>query len=160
MIDTPRAREIPALAEKLALLPLLVRYRRDARSIASDLCAAIERGESVIVWRERVGTPPAGLAWFHPEGTLAMGGYLRLLAVVPGRHRRGVGAALLAAFEDASAARCRHAFLLVSDFNDSAQRFYRRRGYAQVGRLPRLVLAEVDELLFWKSLVRNVDESP
>jgi ribosomal protein S18 acetylase RimI-like enzyme len=40
--------------------------------------------------------------------------------------------------------------LLVSDFNESAQRFYHRRGYEQVGALPGYVLADITELLFRK----------
>jgi ribosomal protein S18 acetylase RimI-like enzyme len=88
-----------------------------------------------------------------PQGTLAIGGYLRLLAVVPGHERAGVGALLLDAFERALAAiGTRHAFLLVSDFNLDAQRFYTRHGYAQMGRLPALVLPDVDELVYWKRL--------
>ena len=45
--------------------------------------------------------------------------------------------------------------LLVSDFNDGAQRFYARHGYVQVGRLPALVASNVDELLFWRRLPRS-----
>ncbi len=45
-----------------------------------------------------------------------------------------------------------HAFLLVSDFNEDAQRFYEREGYLRVGPLPGLVLPDVAELLYWKRL--------
>lgn len=159
MIAAPAADEITPLAEKLAMLPLLVRYRRSAGALAADVAAAVARGDGVVVWRERAGAEPSGLAWFQPDGTLAMGGYLRLLAVVPGAERRGVGAALLDAFERATSARCHHALLLVSDFNAAAQRFYRRHGYREAGRLPGLVLPDVDELLFWKRL-RRAGESP
>jgi ribosomal protein S18 acetylase RimI-like enzyme len=43
-------------------------------------------------------------------------------------------------------------FLLTSDFNQSAQRFYQRRGYRQVGALPDYVLPGVTELIFWKRM--------
>jgi ribosomal protein S18 acetylase RimI-like enzyme len=107
-------------------------------------------GESVLVFDDGV---PRGLAWFVPGGTLGIGGYLRLLAVAPDAHGRGVGTALLAAHEAAVAATARHAFLLVSDFNAAARRFYERHGYRQVGALPGLVLPDVAELLYWKRLV-------
>lgn len=144
--------DVAPLAERLAELPLLQRYRRTAELLARDLRAALARGDGLLV--HDGGDGAAGLVWFLSSGTLGMGGYLRLLAVAPGANRRGLGSALLAAFEEAVARWSGHAFLLVSDFNDGAQRFYQRHGYLQVGRLPALVLPDVDELLFWRRLPR------
>lgn len=138
------------IADALARLPLLVRYRRDAGRIAADLEAARARGDGLLVACGSAG--PQGLAWFTEGGTLGLGGYLRLLAVAGDGQRTGTGSALLRAFELAVARRSRHAFLLVSDFNQPAQRFYERAGYARVGALPGLVLADVEELLYWKRL--------
>jgi GNAT superfamily N-acetyltransferase len=72
--------------------------------------------------------------------------------VVPGRERAGTGALLLRAFEAEAARAGRHAFLLVSDFNLDAQRFYERHGWLRSGALPGLVLEGVTELLYWKRL--------
>jgi predicted GNAT family acetyltransferase len=47
-------------------------------------------------------------------------------------------------------AQTREIFLLVSDFNTDAQRFYARLGYHQVGALPDYVVRGVSELIFWK----------
>jgi ribosomal protein S18 acetylase RimI-like enzyme len=147
----PLAREeIPALAGALAALALMVRYRRDAAALARSLEAALARGEGLLVSDE--GGRIAGLAWFTPAGTLALGGYLRLIAVVPGGEGRGTGLALLRAFEAETARASAHAFLLVSDFNEGAIRFYEREGYARVGPLPGLVLPDVAEVLYWKRL--------
>jgi ribosomal protein S18 acetylase RimI-like enzyme len=147
----PLAREeVPALAGALAALPLLVRYGRDAPGLARALEAAHARGESLLVAEE--GGALRGLAWFLPSGTLALGGYLRLIAVVPGAEGRGTGLALLRAFEAETARHSAHAFLLVSDFNAGAIRFYEREGYVRVGPLPGLVLPGVAELLYWKRL--------
>jgi GNAT superfamily N-acetyltransferase len=142
--------EIPALARVLATVPLMVRYRRDAAALERTLAGAHARGEGLLVAEDRGA--PLGIAWFLREGTLAMGGYLRLIAMLPGAEGKGTGAALLEAFERETAARSAHAFLLVSDFNDGAQRFYERHGYARVGALPALVLDGVAELLYWKRL--------
>jgi len=66
--------------------------------------------------------------------------------------RRGLGAALLAAYEAETARGSAHAFLLVSAKNPPAQRFYRRYGYRRVGRLPDLVMPGEDEIIYWKRL--------
>jgi ribosomal protein S18 acetylase RimI-like enzyme len=147
----PLARaEIPALAAALAGLPLMVRYGRDAAALSRALEAASGRGEGLLVAED--GGVLRGLAWFLPAGTLALGGYLRLIAVAPGDEGRGTGLALLRAFEAETARQSAHAFLLVSDFNAGAIRFYEREGYARVGPLPGLVLPDVAELLYWKRL--------
>ena len=142
--------EIPALARALAEVPLMVRYRRDAGALQRSLAAAHGRGEGLLVADD--GGALLGLAWFLREGTLAMGGDLRLIAMLPGAEGKGTGAALLAAFERETAARSAHAFLFVSDFNAGAQRFYERHGYTRVGALPGLVLPDVGEILYWKRL--------
>ncbi len=142
--------DVAPLAGQLERLPLMIRYRRDASRLATDLEAALARGDGLLV-EEKAGRV-RGLAWFLSAGTLAMGGYLKLIAVVSGAEGAGVGAALLAAFEAEVAKASRHAFLLVSDFNDGARRFYERHGYLRVGAIPGLVLPEVAELVYWKRL--------
>lgn len=142
--------DVPALAAGLAALPLLRRYGRDEPRLARDLEAALARGDGLLVAAQ--DGRPLGLAWFTRQGTLGLGGYLRLMAVLPGAQARGVGAALLAAFEAAVAAESAHGFLLCSDFNGEAQRFYERHGWQRCGALPGLVLPDVAELIYWKRL--------
>ncbi len=142
--------EVPAVAAGVAALPLMVRYRRDAERIARDLRDALARGDGLLV--AEAGGAVRGLAWVLRAGTLALGGYLKLIAVVPGGEGKGTGLALLRAFEAETARASAHAFLLVSDFNAGAVRFYEREGYARVGPLPGLVLPDVAELLYWKRL--------
>ena len=142
--------DLPALCADLARLPLLSRYGRDADRLRADLQAALARGDGLLV-EEEAGRP-RGLAWFLRSGTLGMGGYLRLIAVAPEATGAGTGARLLQAFEAEVAKASRLAFLLVSDFNQGAQRFYERHGYARAGSLPGLVLPEVAEILYWKRL--------
>ncbi|HET6436477.1 MAG TPA: GNAT family N-acetyltransferase [Anaeromyxobacter sp.] len=142
--------DLPALALGLAELPLLRRYGRSAARLLSTLETALSRGEGLLLAEQR--GLPAGLAWYLPSGTLALGGYLRLLAVLEGFQGRGLGAALLAAYEAEVARESAHSFLLTSRSNEDAQRFYERHGYRSVGLLPALVLPDEDEALYWKRL--------
>ena len=149
-IRAATAADLPRLAEGLARLELMRRYGRDQARLAADLEISLERGDGLLLAME--GGQPIGLAWYLGQGTLGMGGYLRLMAVLPGEQSRGVGTRLLAAFEAALALTAAHGFLLCSDFNASAQAFYERHGWQRVGALPGLLLPDVAELIYWKRL--------
>lgn len=142
--------DVSPLCAQVATLPLLQRYGHSPARLATILQAAASGGDRILVYD--AGHGPEGLAWHAVTGTFGLGGYLRLIAVAPTASSRGVGTALLAAFERSVRLHARHAFLLVSDFNQDAQRFYLRHGYRHVGALPELVLPAVDELIFWKRL--------
>lgn len=150
MIRPLESADLPALAAGLAELPLLRRYGRSAQKLEATLAAALLRREGLLLAEER--GEPAGLAWFLTSGTLALGGYLRLLAVLGPFQGHGLGAALLAAYEAETARTSAHAFLLTSASNAGAQRFYERQGYRRVGVLPSLVVPGEDEALYWKRL--------
>jgi GNAT superfamily N-acetyltransferase len=144
------AADLPPLAAGLARLPLMVRYGRDARRLEADLAGALRRGDGLLL-AEAEGRL-AGLAWYLRDGSFGLGGYLKLMAVLPEAQDQGAGRALLTAFEAEVAAVSAHGFLLCSDFNQAAQRFYERHGWSRVGALPALVLADVAELIYWKRL--------
>jgi ribosomal protein S18 acetylase RimI-like enzyme len=144
-----RPGEGTSLAAAVIAQPLLGRYRVSAEALARDLDAAIGRGEVLVA--EEAGRP-VGFAWFLPSGTLGLGGYLKLIALAPGGEGKGAGSLLLAEVELRVARSSRALFLLVSHWNERAQRFYAARGYAEVGRLTALILADTDELVFWKRL--------
>ena len=80
-----------------------------------------------------------------------LGEYLKLL-VVDAEHRgQGIGGHLLRAMEDRAFRRWPNVYLCVSDFNESARRFYERHGYREIGRLPDLLVAGSDEILMRKT---------
>lgn len=80
-----------------------------------------------------------------------LGEYLKLL-VVDAEHRgQGIGGHLLRTMEDRAFRRWPNVYLCVSDFNESARRFYERRGYREIGRLPDLLVAGSDEILMRKT---------
>jgi ribosomal protein S18 acetylase RimI-like enzyme len=144
------ADELPRVAAAVAPQPLLERYGVTATGLARDLVAALGRGEPVLVADD--GGAIVGFAWFLHHGTFAAGGYLKLIALVPGQNNRGAGAALLDAVEAEVRTRSRHLLLLVSHWNEGARRFYARRGYREVGTLPAFVRADTDEVICWKKL--------
>jgi GNAT superfamily N-acetyltransferase len=145
--------DVRALADAVAGQPLMVRYGTTAERLARDLEAGLLRGDGVIV--AEVAGRPLGLAWYLPTGTFAFGAYLRLIALRPGEEGRGLGALLLDEVERRAAATSRALFLLVSDWNAGARRFYSARGYAEVGVLSRFVLPDTDEVVCMKDLRQN-----
>lgn len=150
-IREPRSEELAPLARALAGQPLLARYGTSAEGLARSLEAARARGEGLLVADDGGGA--GGLAWFLVEGTFALGGYLRLIALAPGGEGRGTGSALLAEVEARVRARSPNLFLLVTRDNDRARRFYAARGYAEAGVLSSLVRPGIDEVVMWKRLL-------
>lgn len=161
------------LAQTVAALPLLQRYGARADRLAQDLVAlaglqcddaspphgeqlwlaeAIS-GSAADASQRLVGFARVLLGSDRASGHFGRGGYLRLIALRPGHSGRGVGARLLTAVEQAVLARHSDLFLLTSDFNHGAQRFYERAGYVRVGALPDFVSAGITELLYWKRLL-------
>lgn len=151
------------LGQEVAALPLLVRYGTTPAGLGEDLArlaAAQDPPDSLqasdrllLCWGAGDAQDrPAGFARFQIEGTLGAGGYLRLIALRPGRDGGGLGAALLRAVEDEVRLKSPHLFLLTSDFNHGAQRFYERHGYARVGALPDFARRGIAELIYCKRL--------
>jgi ribosomal protein S18 acetylase RimI-like enzyme len=94
----------------------------------------------------------AGFVVFTPGPVFARGGYLRAIGVAPDMRRNGVGGALLAFAEAATARRARHLYLCASSFNRGAQAFYRKSGYIRVGRILGLIREDAAEIIYWKRL--------
>jgi len=151
MIVRPaRLDELSALCTAVAPQKLLTHYEIGSTRLAQLLAEALGRGEPLLVADD--GGVARGFAWYLYSGTFGGGGYLRLIALAPGAEGQGAGGALLDAVEADVATRARHLFLLVSHWNEGARRFYARRGYLEVGKLPAFVRADTDEIICWKRL--------
>ncbi len=98
----------------------------------------------------REGRRRVGFILLHPYG-LAGSPYIASLAVAKRERGRGVGSQLVHFAERRFAGR-RHLFLLVSSFNRSAQRLYRRLGYRRVAELKNYVVEGHSEWLLEKRL--------
>ena len=97
------------------------------------------------------GRRVVGFVWFRLEGTFHHSGYVRWIAVAPASRSHGVGERLMRHAEDRIFREGPNVFLTVSDFNTKAQAFYRRLGYARVGRLADYVVPGITEYLYRKT---------
>jgi GNAT superfamily N-acetyltransferase len=79
------------------------------------------------------------------------GPYLELLALLPKAQGQGIGASILAWFEQEALKRgARNLWVCASSFNADALRFYGRHGFYPVATLPGLVADGYDEILLRK----------
>ncbi|MCW4012625.1 MAG: GNAT family N-acetyltransferase [Candidatus Bathyarchaeota archaeon] len=110
--------------------------------------ACTEKGNLLFVAEEEGRL--AGFVWVHTHGAFLAAPYLRFIAVDPEYQGRGVGTLLLKEFEELTRYLKKDWFLLVSDFNTGAQRFYERHGYQRVGELPGFAKEGVAEVIMVK----------
>lgn len=143
--------DIPTLAAWMVSVPLWQRYDLRGDHAAAQFETALRHGDILQV-ADLPDAPACGFAWGIIGGAFGRSVYLRLIGVRPDLSGCGVGAALLDNLEQIAAGVAGDLFLLVSDFNHDAQRFYRRQGYEQLGAIPGYVLPDVSELIFWKRL--------
>ena len=140
--------DIAGIAHWVAATPLWQRYAVTEASFAERLTGGLASGAMIFV-AERAGTV-LGFVWLVGRGAFNRSMYLQLIGVRPETREGGVGRALMEFVE--AHAESRDIFLLVSDFNFAAQRFYARLGYQQVGKLDNYVVQGVNELLFSKRI--------
>ena len=139
-----------ACGDIVAATPLWQRYKLSAAVAAEQLTQGHGRGEAVLVIESDGAV--AGFAWILPVGAFGLSPYLRRIAVAPGLRGQQLGARLMDAVEEHAARLSADLFLLVSDFNEDAQRFYLRRGFLEIGRIPEFATPGVAEVLLRKRL--------
>ena len=77
--------------------------------------------------------------------------YIASFGVAEGSRGQGIGAELLRFVEERFASH-RHLFLLVSSFNERAQKFYKHHGFEQVGEIKDYIVSGKSELIYHKWL--------
>jgi GNAT superfamily N-acetyltransferase len=152
VVDEATPAVLPVLADMMAESPLLARYRVTKEGAEVALVDARRQGDLILACHPDESATPIGLAWAMPTRVFGGGGYLRLLLVAEGRQGQGIGTLLLEAAEERARAWGDHFFLLASADNCGARRFYDRHGYRFVGVIPDLVVAGIDETLYYKRL--------
>jgi ribosomal protein S18 acetylase RimI-like enzyme len=140
--------DIPGIASWVATTPLWQRYGVTEESMSKRLRDGIGEGATIFV-AERIDDV-VGFIWLVERGAFNRSGYVQLIGVRPGERGGGVGRALMEFAEQNVFAHHRDLFLLVSDFNVDAQRFYQRLGYRESGKLDDYVMQGVSELIYWK----------
>lgn len=142
------ATDIPELANLMAATPLWQRYGVSEASATARLQSGLDQAATILV--AEIEGRVAGFLWYVQRGAFQRSGYIMLIGVQPDLRGLGVGEALMQRAEELMFAETNSICLLVSDFNEAAQRFYRQLGYTQVGTLPDYVIPGVDEYLFHK----------
>jgi ribosomal protein S18 acetylase RimI-like enzyme len=146
--------DAPICAKWMAETPLWQCYGVTQASAQRRFELALERQATIaIAEREEPGSRHKqllGFVWYTLRGAFERSGYIPLIGVAPGEYGQGVGKALMDYAEDQVFPQAGELFLLVSDFNEPAQRFYQRRGYIQIGALPDYILPGVSELIYLK----------
>lgn len=91
-----------------------------------------------------------GYIWIAFNGMFHHFPYCKVLAVKKEFRGRGIGTALMNYFEKAGFAKSNRVFILVSHFNNRAEKLYKRLGYTQVGLIPDLFKEGISEYLLVK----------
>lgn len=138
--------DIPGIARWVAATPLWQRYNVTESSFAERLADGIASNATIYV-ADRDGQA-VGFVWLVARGAFNRDAYVQLIGVQPKVRGGGIGRALMQ-FAEANAS-TRDIFLLVSDFNVEAQKFYARLGYRPVGKLDDFVVQGISELIYWK----------
>jgi len=145
-----RVEDAAACAAIVGATPLWRDVGLDAARAKAMLTAAAVAGDTLLALE--VDGMLRGFAWIDRGGAFGRSAYLRQIAVAPEARSAGLGARLLLAFETVAIMESPHAFLLVSETNHAARRFYERHGYAEVGRIPDYPKRGDLELLYRKVL--------
>lgn len=140
--------DISTCASIMARNPLWQRYDITLELAHTRLESGFNNGASILV-AEHDGIN-SGFIWFVEKGAFSRSGYIMLIAIDPDLHHLGIGQALMLQAEKILFKNSNDIFLLVSDFNTSAQGFYKRNGYAQIGSIPNYVVKGITELIFRK----------
>lgn len=148
LIRSMIATDIPELAKLMAATPLWQHYGVNEASATARLQSGLDQAATILV--AEVEGRVAGFLWYVQRGAFQRSGYVMLIGVQPDLRGHGVGEALMAEAEAQMFASTNSICLLVSDFNEAAQRFYQRLGYSQVGSLPDYVIPGVNEYIYYK----------
>jgi ribosomal protein S18 acetylase RimI-like enzyme len=145
--------DIPLIAQWIVQVPLWQRYGLTQEGISGRFEKAIAAEELLYTLEIEGQSISGGFAWCSPQGAFGRSPYLRLIGIHPDYANMGLGGKLLAYVERDCLGFADQLFLLVSDFNIEAQKFYRAQGYQHIGTIPAYILPDVAEFIYHKRLV-------
>lgn len=144
--------DVLPIARWMSPVPLWQRYNLTIEVTTKQFETAINEQGLIVVIEIDKYSEPVGFAWYSRKGAFARSPYLKQIGVHPDVTGMGIGGHLLEYVEVDARQFSDQLFLLVSDFNTNAQKFYQRHGYKHIGTVPNYVLPDVDELLYHKHL--------
>ena len=141
-----QANDISSLVDWILETPLWQRYKLSKEALSKNFQTALKTNDQIVVAvnAEQI----CGFAWLQPKGFLSRSPYLKMIGVKEDCQAMGIGQKLIKFLEQDKT----ELFLLTSDFNTAAQKFYKKLGYCQIGKIPNYILDDVDELIFYKKL--------
>ena len=142
--------DVMPLARLMAYTPLWQRYNVTEATAARRLSDGLACGATIAV--AELNGAPVGFVWYVKRGAFDRSGYIKLIGVTQEQRGNSIGRALMEHAEAVLLADSPDVFLLVSDFNQDARKFYARLGYNQVGAIPDYVVPGITELIFQKRL--------
>jgi GNAT superfamily N-acetyltransferase len=152
-IDLPQSRLVAlelascaSLAEAIVATPPWSVMNYPAAAMARFLAASGDGASRYVV--EAGGMEAGAVSIRFPW---LKGPYLELLALLPRFQGQGIGASILAWFEqEAVRLDARNLWVCAASFNAGALRFYGRHGFRPAATLPGLVADDFDEILLRK----------
>ncbi len=146
--------DIAAVTALVLATPLWQRHGVDGTGFAARLAQGLDAAATILVaWATDSEDAPeeiAGFIWYVVDGAFVRSGYIMLIGIAPAWQRRGMGRLLMDAAEGELRRHVADIFLLVSDFNEPAHRFYETLGYTRVGAIPDYVTPGIAELIYRK----------
>ena len=134
-------------------VPLWQRYGLTVDVVTSQFQKAILEEALIYVIEIEGQEGPVGFVWYSLVGAFGRSPYLKQIGIHPDFTGIRIGRQLLAFFEEDCKKFSNQLFLLVSDFNIGAQKFYKRHGYEHIGTIPNYVLPDVSEFIYHKRLL-------
>ena len=127
-----------------------IEYSTEFKLDASEID---ERGDARVAMVDELFV---GFVWWLPDGAFGESGYVKQIGVHSDAQSLGVGSKLMDTAESTmlSDERDSNVFLLVSDFNVVARRFYESRGFVEAGTIEAYVEKGIDEIVMRKTVLR------
>lgn len=143
--------DIPLVAAWMPTLPLWQRYGVTVESATRLFEQSMN--QHILLTADIPGEATAcGLLRCIRRGAFNLSPYVSALGVQAEFQNRHVGAAMLSRAEQMVAENSTDVFLLTSEFNLDAQRFYQRQGYESIGAIADYIVPGITELIFRKRL--------
>lgn len=124
------------------------KYGYKEERIKNMMIDLIEKDENI--YTAIVDEDVVGLVWYDLKGAFSISPYLRLIIVDKKSKGMKVGTSLIDFYEEQCKKTDKQYFLLVSDFNVEAIKFYEKRGYEKIGVIPSFIKKEINEIIMIK----------